>query len=198
MAQGTSKGQRLTPAGRRVLDAASDLFYREGIHAVGVDALAAAAGVTKKTLYACFGSKDALVASYLRERDQRWRAFLTEGLAEHADSPRTALAASFDVLQEWMDREDPRGCGFVNALAELPSPQHPGHAAVLEQKRWLLGFLTDLATAAGLTEPAALAETLLLLHEGAVVTRTTGSVPDATRRARSVAETLVASAAGAE
>ncbi|ASO18838.1 putative transcriptional regulator [Actinoalloteichus hoggarensis] len=178
-----------------MLDAASDLFYRRGIHGVGVDELAATAGVTKKTLYACFGSKDALVARYLRERDRRWRDFLTEGLAPYADDPARALLASFDVLQDWMDREDPRGCGFVNALAELPSADHPGHRAVLEQKRRLLGLLTELAVAADLTEPEDLAGLILLLHEGAVVTRTTGSVPDAPRRARAVAATLVAAAA---
>ncbi|WP_232237652.1 MULTISPECIES: TetR/AcrR family transcriptional regulator [Actinoalloteichus] len=194
MASMRSADEPLTPAGRLLLEVASNLFYRRGIHAVGVDMLASAAGVTKKTLYACFGSKDALVARYLRERDRRWREFLTARVAEHADSPKEALLASFDALQEWMDRADPRGCAFVNALAELPSADHPGHLAVLEHKRWLLDFLTDLAVAADLAEPEDLAGLILLLHEGALVSHATGSVPDAPRRARSVAASLVASA----
>ncbi|WP_016700389.1 helix-turn-helix domain-containing protein, partial [Actinoalloteichus spitiensis] len=70
-----------TPGARAVLAAASELFYDQGIHAVGVDAIAARAGVTKKTLYDRFGSKERLVVEYLAQRDQRWRAFLTPRLA---------------------------------------------------------------------------------------------------------------------
>jgi AcrR family transcriptional regulator len=186
-----SPSKALTPAGRRVLDVASGLFYREGIHAVGVEAIAAAADVTKKTLYACFGSKDQLVAAYLRERDLRWRSWLTEWVDEHAESPRDRLLATFDAMGEWIEREDPRGCGFVNALAELPAAEHPGHAIVIEQKRWLLSYLTGLAAATGVPAPENLGKTLMLLHEGVAVSAATGCVPDAARQARTSAAALV-------
>lgn len=181
----------LTPAGRRVLDVASRLFYTEGIHAVGVEAIAATAGVTKKTLYACFGSKDQLVAAYLRERDERWRRWLADWVDEHTSSAEERLLATFDAMGAWIEREDPRGCGFVNALAELPSAEHPGHAVVVEQKRWLRDYLIDLAAAADVAEPDEAGKTLMLLHEGVAVTAATGCVPDAARHARNVAARLL-------
>lgn len=183
--------ETLTPAGRRILDTASKLFYREGIHAVGVEAIASAADVTKKTLYACFGSKDQLVAAYLRERDQRWRNWLTARVDAHA-AAGDRLLATFDAMGEWIGKEDPRGCCFINALAELPSPTHPGHPVIMEQKRWMLDYLTSLATEVGVASPANLATTLMLLHEGIAVSAATGCPPDATRQARASAAALIA------
>ena len=187
----TVAGTRLTPAGRRVLDAASRLFYDEGLHAVGVDAVARAAGVTKKTLYDCFGSKDELIAAYLRARDERWRERLTRTVAERAGGPRDRLMATFDALGDWMRAESPRGCAFVNAFAELPDGGHPGHRLAADQKTWLLGYLTELATEAGAADPETLGRRLLLLHEGATVAYATGVVPDAAAQARTVAEILL-------
>lgn len=181
----------LTPAGRRVLDAAGDLFYREGIHAVGVDALAAAAGVTKKTLYDRFGSKDRLVATYLRARDERWRAWLTGDVTAHARTPRARLLRTFDALEGWMRRVGPRGCAFVNALAELPDPDHPARAVIADQKRWLRDYLTELAADTDAADPHGLAEQLLLLHEGATVARATGIPGDPIARAKEAAATLL-------
>jgi AcrR family transcriptional regulator len=186
--------ETLTPAGRRVLDVAEGLFYRDGIHTVGVDAIAAAAGVTKKTLYACFGSKDRLVAAYLEERGHRWQSWLTGWVDDQATSPRERLLATFDALGAWIEREDLRGCGFLNALAELPSAEHPGHTIAIEQKRWLLDYLTGLASAAGHPAPEDLGKTLMLLHEGVTVSTSTRCVPDAVRLARATAETLLRSA----
>lgn len=181
----------LTPAGRRVLAAAGELFYREGIHAVGVDAIAAAAGVTKKTLYDRFGSKDRLVATYLRARDDRWRAWLTEDITRHATTPRARLLRTFDALGEWFLREGPRGCAFVNALAELPDPDHPARAVIADQKRWLRDYLAELAADTDAARPRVLAEQLLLLHEGATAVQATGVAGDAIARAKEAAATLL-------
>lgn len=182
---------KLTPAGRRVLDAASTLFYLEGIHAVGVDAIASKAGVTKKTLYDCFGSKDQLVAAYLRERDERWRHWLTGKVDEGAGSASDRLLKTFDAMGEWIEREDSRGCGFVNALAELPSPEHPGYHVVIQQKQWLLLYLTELVAGTGAADPEHLGKTLMLLHEGVAVSAATGCVPDAAGHARATAAALI-------
>jgi AcrR family transcriptional regulator len=187
----TNPPEPLTPAGRRVLDAASRLFYREGIHAVGVEAIASAADVTKKTLYACFGSKDRLVAAYLRERDQGWRSWLTGWVDEHAGSAVDRLLATFDAIARWIENEDPRGCGFNNALAELPSPTHPGHPVIMEHKQWMLDYLTDLAAAAGVRAPESMGKTVMLLHEGIAVSIATGCPPDAIHQARATAAELI-------
>lgn len=181
---------QLTPAGRRILDTAAGLFYDQGLHAVGVDTISRAAGVTKKTLYDRFGSKDELIAAYLRERDERWRDRLTRTV-EGVTHPRARLLATFDALGAWMRAENPRGCAFVNAVAELPDPAHPGHRVAIEQKEWLLRYLTGLASDAGLPRPRTLARRLLLLHEGATIAYGTGLVPGAAKEARAAAETLL-------
>ncbi|MEU0842020.1 helix-turn-helix domain-containing protein [Streptomyces sp. NPDC005962] len=182
----------LTPAARRVLDAASELFYGQGINAVGVDLIAQRAGVTKKTLYERFGSKEALVAAYLRERDERWRAWLT---AEVDKAPRQAppdrVLATFDALAAWMRRENPRGCGFVNAAAELPDDGHPARRVVGDQKRWLRGYLRGLSEDAGAEDPDALADELLLLHEGATVLYGLSVIPDPVGAARRMARRVL-------
>ncbi|KAA5830046.1 TetR/AcrR family transcriptional regulator [Saccharopolyspora hirsuta] len=182
--------EKLTPAGRRVLDVAAELFYGQGIHAVGVEAIAAGAGVTKKTLYACFGSKDQLVTAYLVERDQRWREWLSSWVAEHASGPREELLAVFDALGAWMDRADFRGCGFVNALAETPDPDHPARAVIVEQKRWMREYFEKLAAAAGVAEPGEFADSALLLFEGATVVAS-ADIPGAVQHARRTAEVLL-------
>lgn len=189
--QAGDKRRARTPAYERVLAAASELFYREGIRAVGVDAVAEAAGVTKKTLYEKFGSKDELVVAYLRGRDERWRRWLQDFVQERGGSPKERLLATFDGLGEWMERENPRGCGFVNAYAELADPAHPAREVVLEQKRWLLGYLTELASEAGAEDARGLAETLLMLHEGATVTNSLEMFTGTAGKSRQAAATLV-------
>ncbi|HEX6447767.1 MAG TPA: TetR/AcrR family transcriptional regulator [Streptosporangiales bacterium] len=191
----TSTRPRLTPAGERILAAASELFYTRGIGAVGVELVAEAAGVTKKTLYDRFGSKAQLVAAYLGARDERWRAFLTGYVDEHGADPTERLLAVFDGLGEWQRRENQaRGCGFVNASAELTDPHHPGREAVAEQKRWLAAFLGRLAGDVGVADPEEVARQLVLLHEGACVAHGLGLDPDAAVTARTAAAAILAGA----
>ena len=184
--------QAWTPAAKRILDAASRLFYWEGIRAVGVDAIAAEAQVTKKTIYDRFGSKAALVTTYLRQRDDRWRERLTRALDEvpHHD-PRQQLLTTFDALGDWMREENPRGCGFVNAYAELSDPGHPGRQAIIDQKRWLLELLTGLASKAGVPQPERVAEQLLILHEGATVTNSIRVTENAAAAAKELAASII-------
>jgi AcrR family transcriptional regulator len=189
----TKKGERArTPAAERILHTASEMFYRKGIRAVGVDAISAEAGVTKKTLYEKYGSKDELVAAYLRARDERWRNWLVDFVERRGGPATERLLSTFDVLGEWMERENYRGCGFVNAAAEFPDADHPARAVVLEQKRWMRSYLTELATEAGADDPEDLAERLLILHEGATVASSLGVAADAAQKAKQTAEVLVA------
>lgn len=182
----------LTPAAERVLDVAGKLFYERGITAVGVEGIAAAAGVTKKTLYDRFGSKAQLVAEYLRRRDRRYREHVEQTLARGRKADRPLLM--FDALQSWIERENPRGCAFVNANAELAEPDHPGRAAIAEQKQWQLERLRQLVDEAGVRRPAAVAETLFILLEGATVASTLGVAENAVRTARRTAAAVLAQA----
>ncbi len=156
-------------ARERLLMAASHLFYTEGIRAVGVNAIAARARVTKATLYAHFGSKDALVAEHLRSRDERWRRDL-ERRTTGATDAAGRLDAIWGAYRDWAVADDLRGCGFVNAAAELVDPAHPGRAVIEAHKRGVVTHLEQIAELAGCLDPAAMAEQWFLLLEGAMVT----------------------------
>jgi len=185
-------GRPKVPAADRILRVASEMFYLRGIRAVGVDAIASEADVTKKTLYDNFGSKDNLVAAYLRGRDERWRRWVVEGVDRRGGSPRERLLSTFDVLADWMAEGNTRGCGFVNAAVELTDADHPAWTVVMEQKRWLRGYLAELAGEAGARDPEGLAGRFMILHEGANVGSSLGMPADAAHEARQIAEALVA------
>ena len=171
-----------TPKALDVLAAASELFYAHGIHAVGVEAIAARAGVTKKTLYDRFGSKERLVTEYLAARDRRWRDLLTTRLEEAGPDARDRLRAVFTATAEWSRVEGRRGCAMVNAHPELEESS-PARAVISDEKRWLLGLFHDIAARSGAPAPQDLAPVLLLIHEGALVTHGLGVLDDVFPRA---------------
>lgn len=177
-------------AGAKVLDAASRLFYRDGINAVGVDTVAAEAGVTKTALYTNFGSKDRLVVAYLRDRDRRWQSDIDRITADHA-SPRDRILAVFDAYETWQSREDFRGCAFLNAASELPRLDHPAREVVRHHKTALRSYLQAQVERLGTADPAALAGTLMILLEGAVATAVVERGPGSIRAAREVADGLL-------
>ncbi|RZT87820.1 TetR family transcriptional regulator [Pseudonocardia sediminis] len=178
--------QPLTRAGRRVLNAASGLFYESGINPVGVASIAETAGVTKKTLYDCFGSKDALVVQYLRSRHRRWWEHLEQRLAETREPRPLAL---FDAYFDHPELDSSRGCAFLNAAAELAA-DHPALAIVREHKRAVRGRLGELVgeacPGAATGEADDLSETLFLLMEGATAQLRLGD-PGHVRAARRLA-----------
>ncbi|WAL93443.1 TetR/AcrR family transcriptional regulator [Streptomyces sp. Je 1-369] len=190
----------MTPAARRALDAAGRLFYERGIHAVGVDLIAVEAGVTKKTLYDRFGSKEQIVVEYLADRDERWRAFLAP-YVEAASTPRAQVLAVFDALRGWAEGPEGRlvkGCSMVNAHAEISDPAHPAYPIIAGQKAWMLALFTGFAegVAPSGADAARLGRTLMLLHEGALVAHGLHVFPDAIDQARGDAEVLLDAAAG--
>ena len=154
---------------RRLLAAARELFYADGICATGVSAVAERAGVTKMTLYAHFPSKEELVRAYLEDSDGRWREFLEERLSGCEDS-RDRLLAVCDAYREYFTAREMRGCAFVNCAAEFPDPDHPARRVIGQHKAGVRERLRDLATEAGAKEPVELAERLFLVLEGAYVT----------------------------
>jgi AcrR family transcriptional regulator len=184
---------RLTPGAQRILDVASDLFYWHGINAVGVDTIAAESGVTKRTLYDRFGSKERLVAAYLRTRDRRWRQLIATRLEDEDLDPVQRVLVPFDVLDEWLVPNG-RGCSFINAFAELPELEHPGRQIVVAEKTWLRDLFGSLLREAGVPDPTSLAVQLLSLHEGALVAHAITGQTDAASKVRQAAETLVLAA----
>jgi AcrR family transcriptional regulator len=174
----------LTPAGERLLDAAAELFYRRGIRAVGVDLIADVAGTTKKTLYDRFGSKDALVALYLRRRAHRWHTFVRE-YVERVPPGRGRVLAVLDALEERLADQD-RGCAFVNANAEIGGTGHPGEAVIRADKAAMRALFVELTDGA-----EDLGAQLHLLYEGANVAVTAGGQADAIEQARRAAARLL-------
>lgn len=183
----------MTPAARRVLDAAARLFYGRGIHAVGVDLIAAEAGVTKKTIYDRFGSKEQIVVEYLADRDERWRAFLAERLEAAPPDPAERVLAVFEASRDWMRASSPRGCSMVNAHAEISDPAHRAYPVITGQKEWMLTLFGDLAREVNRDETVRLARALMLLHEGALVAHGLGTFPDPIGFARDQARMLLES-----
>lgn len=169
-----------TPAGRLLLERASELFYAEGITAVGVAGIAEAAGVTKKTLYDCFGSKAALVAAYLQRRHDLWWAHLQERLA--ADPSVLTLVDAY-LAHPWFDTD--RGCAFQRAAAELPD-DHPGRAVVRAHKEAVRAEIERLVEG-----DRALADHLFLLLEGALARRGVEGTTAGLEAARRCAHALV-------
>jgi AcrR family transcriptional regulator len=163
------KDERIPPR-ERILAVAGDLFYRHGIRAVGVDAIAEAAGTNKMTLYRHFGSKDELVAAYLRQTaelaDTCWDRFAQA----HPRDPLAQLRAWLEEMAGHVAITDERGCALANAAVELPEKNHPARRVIEEFKVAQRARLVQLARSAGLDEPDMLADELHLLLEGARVT----------------------------
>lgn len=183
--------QRLTPAGERILATASDLFYRFGTNTVGVDRIADEAGTTKKTLYDRFGSKEGLTVAYLRRRCATWQAYLTDYLEHRAPPGGTErVLAIYDALEEWMRTND-RGCGFINAYAELAGTGHAGLEVILEEKSTIRALYVSLVSELGVEDAERLGDQLAVLHEGGIVQQTAGGRPGAVRLARDTAAQLL-------
>lgn len=151
-----------------IVAAASKLFYAEGIGRVSVDAVAEKAGVTKRTLYYHFRSKDDLIAAYLESRDQPNLTLMAEWFAQSPGSLEDKVAAIFHQLAQVAAHPKWKGCGFLRTTAELASM--PGHPAVRIGARHKLGFaqwLEGEITSAGYGEADILAREVLLLLDGA-------------------------------
>jgi len=153
----------------KILRAASELFYSQGIRATGVDAIAKAANTTKMSLYKYFSSKDELVLAFLRKRDEDFRIWFVDQVNGKADTPKTKLLAVFDVIDEWMVIPEFRGCAFINAAAEFPLEGNPVHQVSAEFYDNFRNYIADLAKQCGSKSPESLALQLSLLVEGAIV-----------------------------
>jgi AcrR family transcriptional regulator len=185
----TAKSSQGASARERLLEAANQLFYDEGVHTVGIDRVIEKAGVAKASLYSTFGSKEALVQAYLVGRQESRKARIVKKVGA-ATTPRARLLAVFDALEERISEPSFRGCAFVLATAE--GRPGTGVRRVCEQSReWMSGLLVELAAAAGAADPERLAKQLVLLYDGATVGAHMDDDPSVVKTARALAVTLV-------
>ncbi|MHA6203316.1 TetR/AcrR family transcriptional regulator [Dyella soli] len=153
-------------AAERIRRTARELFYREGIRAIGVDEIVTRAGVTKPSLYRSYASKDELAAEYLRDYEVAFWKVFEAGAETHPTDARAQLMAYLEGLAQRASQAGYRGCGLTNAVVEYPGDEHPARKVAEEHKRKLRTRLVELSTAMGAKEPAVLADGLLLLLEG--------------------------------
>jgi AcrR family transcriptional regulator len=163
------RNERISPR-ERILAAASDLFYRHGIRAVGVEAIAEAAETNKMTLYRHFPSKDELVAQYLRCQIEPGKKVWDELAARYPGDPRAQLRGWLEYKATAVASAEERGCPYANAAVEFPDKNHPARRVIQEYKTAHRQQLVRLCAAAKLAEPEMLADELFLLLEGALVT----------------------------
>ena len=188
---------RMTPTAVRILDTAEVLFYEHGLRAIGVERIADEAETTKKTIYDRFGSKDGLITAYLGQRCARWQAFVAAFIDEHQPQPGEArVLAVLDALDTWMTGSS-RGCGFVNAYAELAGTGHAALRIIEDEKRWTRDHYVRLLTEIGIPDAERRGREVAMVHEGAIVQLTAGGQPDAMDDARALARRLIADAVAA-
>jgi AcrR family transcriptional regulator len=178
-------------ARERILEAAYELFSRQGIRAVGIDAIIERSGVARMTLYRHFASKDELVLAFLQLREERWtKDWLQQEVERRAKAPADRLLAIFDVFDEWFQRTDFEGCSFINVLLEIPQPAHVLHVATADYLARIRGFVAGLATAANVDDPDSFARQWHILMKGSIVAAGEGDRA-AARRAREIGALLL-------
>jgi AcrR family transcriptional regulator len=187
---GMSAKERAGQARQRLLQAADELFYTEGVNTVGIERIIERAGVAKATLYSAFGSKEELIRAYLKARHAAYQRHMETELERRFTTPRDRLVGAFEVQGLRFTDPDFRGCAFVSASAEA----RPGSAVQQESdtyRHWVHTLFFDLAQQAGARDPKALAHQLVLLMDGAGISAWLDRDPSAEAAARAVATALV-------
>jgi AcrR family transcriptional regulator len=185
-------------ARERLLDTAEELFYAEGIHAVGIERILTDSGVGRASFYRHFESKDELIVAVLSGRDERWRAWLRATIDGYALPPEQRPLAVFDALAERFKRADFRGCAFINTMVEAADRSSAAHQVAAGHKESLTAYVDGLLADAGWSDHAAIAQQFQLLIDGSLVTALREGTPDAAVRARGIAAAVLAAAAAAD
>ena len=170
----------------RILQTADRLFYLEGIRAIGVDTIAAAIGISKRTLYNHFPSKDALISAYLERRFVQPRP--------SDKPPAEQILATFDSLERRFASKDFRGCPFVNAVAELGTEDQSVRKVAVAFKESRRLWFRDLLVQLGVTDAEALATQLTLLVDGSIAQDLVRNDPAMARAAKEAARVLLKNA----
>jgi len=177
------------PARERLLAAAEELFYQDGVQSVGIDRVIERAGVAKASLYANFNGKNDLVRAYLDARFEARRAAIETKLALH-EAPRDKMLAVFDAMTEPLAKRNYRGCAFLRATAEMAADAS-GREVCRNARRWTRELLSGLAKEAGARNPDVLAKQLVLLYDGAAASAQMDRDPAAAAEARAAAVLLI-------
>ena len=175
----------------QIVTEALKLFYRDGFNATGVDRISTEAGVSKKTLYNHFKSKDELVLATLRKRDGLFRNRIMRETERLGSTPRNRLLAIFDAHDAWFQEKNFSGCMFINAAAEFSAQDDPSHIISAEHKRLVRDYICQLAEQAGARNPQVLSRQLNLLLEGAIVEAHVSGDKKAVKLAKSMAAVFV-------
>jgi AcrR family transcriptional regulator len=178
-------------ARERLMAAAEELFYAEGIRAVGVERILSVSGVGRASFYRHFASKDDLVVEVLRARDARWREWLADSVAARRLPPDQRPLAVFDALAERFAWADYRGCAFINTMVETADRDSAAHRAAAAHKRSLVDYLDRLLDDAGRSDHRAVAKQFVLLVDGAIVTAVREGTAESAHRAKLIAAALL-------
>jgi AcrR family transcriptional regulator len=175
----------------RLSRAAYELFSREGVRAVGVDAVIARAGTAKMTLYRNFPSKNDLILEFLRRREELWtRGWLEAESRRRGESPREQLLAIFDVFADWFSQPDFEGCSFLTTMIEINDRENPVYQAAVECLANIRGYIEELAVAAGLSDTDSFARKWHILMKGSIMAAHEGDIA-AAGRAKQIGELLL-------
>jgi AcrR family transcriptional regulator len=178
---------------QRLLDAASTLFAREGIRAVGIERIIGEAKVARASLYQNYGSKDALIVAYLRRQDEQDRAGYQRASTGISDPHERALLV-FDLAAKAARRRRFRGCLYLNAATEFPDPEHPVNAAVRDHRRWLEDLWTSALGECDVPSPAPVVSRLVVLYDGGLAGSKVSKTTDPILFARDMAADLLTAA----
>jgi AcrR family transcriptional regulator len=179
-----------TPSAReRLLTAADELFYSEGVQSVGIERVLERAGVAKASLYNLFGNKEGLVLAYLQRRHDGTTEQLLAEVNRHRD-PRRRILALFDAQAQVFAQPGFRGCAFVSALAEAPLGSQVAQAAH-EFRAWVRNLLISLTKEAGAADPLELARQLNIIYDGGITAAWIDHDPSIASSSRAAAEALL-------
>ncbi len=173
------------------MKSALELFSKNGIHATGIDMIVDHSGVTKKTLYAHFISKEALVVAVLRQYDELARNELKRQVENRGKTAKGRLLGIFDFAENWFLQDDFYGCLFINTVSEYSDKGTPIRQICQEYKKLLKSYIRELCEQAGASNPQGLAEELAMLLEGATVTAQVSPSPKTAKIAKRVAKALI-------
>ncbi|GAA2676837.1 TetR/AcrR family transcriptional regulator [Actinoplanes palleronii] len=182
----------VTPMRQRILDAATELFYTQGLRAVSAERVIERVGITKVTFYRYFRTKDDLIVAYLERRAERER----EGTLAARDHAAGDVDATLRLISEGIGAEacSPgfRGCPFINAAAEFADPAHPVRQVVDTHRAWWKAMLEELVGHLGLPDPATVADELIIARDGALVTGYLGDPATVAPRLYAISQTILA------